>query len=135
MSGRNPATTHGGGQALKVAVHIARAKTDMSSDAALATRAGVHYDTLMNWFSERTVPRPFELSKVAKALDVSLNDLLSAWEGRPLEPPPLQDAIRELVEEIRLQRAQEHEATMALLQAVGSLVRVDPARAGTRGDS
>lgn len=135
MSGRNPATTHGGGQALKVAIHIARAKTDMTSDSQLARRAGVHYDTLMNWFSERTVPRPFELSKIAKVLDVSLNDLLSAWEGRPVEPPPLQDAIRELVEEMRLQRAQEHEATMALLQAIGSLVPAGPAPAGTPVDS
>lgn len=125
----------GGGQALKVAIHVARAKTDMASDMALALRAGVHYDTLMNWYSERTTPRPHELSKVARALDVSLNDLMAAWEGRPIEPPPLQDAIRELVEELRLTRAQQHESTMALLQAIGALHHEGPARAGTRTDS
>lgn len=124
-----------GGKALKVAIHVARAKTDMTSDSQLAGRAGVHYDTLMNWFGDRTVPRPAELAKVARTLGVGLNDLMAAWEGRPLEPPPLQDAIRELVAELRLSRAQQHEATMALLQAVGSLVPPDPARAGTRTDS
>lgn len=100
---------------------------------ALSGRAGVHYDTLMNWFSERTTPRPHEISKVARALNVPMADLMAAWEGRPVEPPPLQDAIRELVEEMRLQRAQEHEATMALLQAIGVLARGDLDHAGTPG--
>lgn len=131
MSGENPATVTGGGQALKIAIHVARARADITSDMALATRAGVHYDTLMNWYSERTTPRPAELAKVAKCLDVSLNELLSAYEGRPLEPPPLQDAIRELVEELRLSRAQQHESTMAILQAIGAVARPTRAREET----
>lgn len=122
-----------GGQALKQAIHVARARTDMTSDMALATRAGVHYDTLMNWFGNRTVPRPHEVSKIARALNVPMADLLAAWEGRDLEPPPLQDALRDLVGEIsaliaesRLARAQQDEATMALLRAVGALARSGP---------
>jgi lambda repressor-like predicted transcriptional regulator len=124
-----------GGQALKQAIHVARAKTDMTSDMALSIRAGVHYDTLMNWFGDRTVPRPHEVSKVAKVLNVPMADLLAAWEGRDVEPPPLQDAIRELIEEMRLSRAQQDEATMALLRAVGALTREAPGHAGTPADS
>lgn len=124
-----------GGQALKQAIHVARAKTDMTSDMALSIRAHISYDTLMNWFGDKTVPRPFEVSKVAKALNVPMADLLAAWEGRPIEPPPLHDAIRELIEELRLSRAQQDESTRALLQAVGALVREAPARTGTPGDS
>lgn len=134
MSGRNPEATTGGGRALKIAIHTARARAEITSDSALALKAGVHYDTLMNWYSERTTPRPHELSKVARALDVPLNDLMAAWEGRPIEPPPVQDAMRELVEEMRLARAQQHEATMALLSAVGALIREAPAHTGTRAD-
>lgn len=127
--------TAGGGQALKTAIHVARARAGILSDTALSLRAGVHYDTLMNWYSGRTTPRPFELSKVAKALDVPLNDLMSAWEGRPIEPPPLQDALRELVDELRLSRAQQHEATMALLQAIAAVAPPARARAGKRAGS
>jgi lambda repressor-like predicted transcriptional regulator len=124
-----------GGQALKQAIHVARARTDMTSDMQLSTRAGVSYDTFMNWFGDKTVPRPHEVKKVADTLGIRYADLMAAWEGRPIDPPPLQDAIRELVEELRLSRVQQHEATLALLQAVGALVRGDPRpperRAGT----
>ncbi len=122
----------GGGAALKRAIHVGRARSGITSDTALAIRAGVHYDTLMNWYSGRTTPRPAELAKVARVLDVSLNDLLSAYEGRPLDPPPVQDAIRELVEELRLSRAQQHESTMAILQAIAAVVPIARAREETR---
>lgn len=122
-----------GGQALKQAIHVARARTDMTSDTQLSIRANVSYDTLMNWFGDKTIPRPHEVKKVADALGIRYADLMAAWEGRPIEPPPLQDAIRELVEELRLSRAQQHEATLQLLRAVGALFPSTPGRRGTRG--
>jgi transcriptional regulator with XRE-family HTH domain len=131
-----------GGPALKRAIHIARAKTDITSDMELARQAGVHYDTMMNWYGGRTTPRPFEVRKVATVLGVSLTDLMSAYEGYDPEPPPLQDAVRELVGEMRaliaesrLARAQQDEATMALLRALGALARTDPAPPETPGGS
>lgn len=125
-----------GGQALKQAIHVARARTDMTSDMELSRRSHVSYDTFMNWFGDKTIPRPFEVKKVADALGVPYGDLMAAWEGRPVEPPPLQDAIASLVEEMRLGRAQQHEATMALLTATGALVSASvPARRETPADS
>lgn len=121
-----------GGQALKQAIHVARARTDMTSDTQLSIRAGVSYDTFMNWFGDKTTPRPAEVKKVADALGIRYAELMAAWEGRPIDPPPLQDAIRELVEELRLGRAQQHEATLALLRAVGALAPGDPGPRGTR---
>lgn len=132
----------GGGAALKRAIHVARARTDFTSDMALARAAHVSYDTLMNWFSDKTTPRPFEVRKVAVALGVSMSDLLAAWEGRDPEPPPVQHAIRDLIGEMRafvsesrMARAQQDEATMALLRAVGALVPGAPAPTETPGDS
>jgi hypothetical protein len=61
-----------GGQALKQAIHVARARTDLTSDMGLARRAGVSYDTFMNWFGDKTVPRPHEVKKVADVLGRSL---------------------------------------------------------------
>jgi hypothetical protein len=43
-----------GGLALKQAIHVARARTELTSDRQLATRAGVSYDTFMNWFGDKT---------------------------------------------------------------------------------
>jgi transcriptional regulator with XRE-family HTH domain len=86
-----------GGARLKQAVHVARAKAGITSDTQLALRANVSYDTLMNWYGGKTVPRGHELEKVAKATGTSLWVLQAAYEGRAPEPPPLQDAIRELV--------------------------------------
>jgi transcriptional regulator with XRE-family HTH domain len=131
-----------GGEALKRAIRIARAKTDITSDTQLALLAGVHYDTLMNWYGNRTTPRPFEVKKVASVLGVPLSELMSAYEGYDPEPPPLQDAVRELVGEMRaliaesrLGRAQQEEATMALLRALGALARRDPDPPETPGGS
>jgi hypothetical protein len=86
-----------GGAALKQAIHVARARAGITSDMQLSLRAHVSYDTLMNWYGERTVPRPNELQKVARTLDVSLTDLMGAYEGRDPEPAPLTDAIADLV--------------------------------------
>ena len=106
---------------LKRALRSARAKAGIRSDVELGLRSGVHLQTIQNWMYGKTTPRPSELSKVARVLDVPMNDLMAVYEGRDPEPPPLQDAIRELVGELRLSRIQQHEATMALLAAVGAL--------------
>jgi hypothetical protein len=112
-----------GGQALKQAIHVARARASITSDMQLALRAGVHYDTFMNWYSDRTTPRAHELSKVARVLDVPLADLLAAWEGRDVEPPALHESIRELVAELRASRASQDATTAALMHALAELAR------------
>lgn len=101
MHRKERATQSQGGKALKQAIHVARARTDMTSDVELARRAHVSYDTLMNWYGDKTVPRPHEVKKVGDVLGVSYSDLIAAWEGKDPEPPPLQEAIAELVVEIR----------------------------------
>jgi transcriptional regulator with XRE-family HTH domain len=132
----------GGGAALKRAIHVARARTEYTSDMQLAKAANVSYDTLMNWYADKTTPRAFEVRKVAATLGVPFTDLYAAYEGRDPEPPPIQDAIRELVDELRvmvsesrLARAQQDEATMALLRAVGALARGSRGPSGTPADS
>lgn len=128
-----------GGQALKQAIHVARARTDYTSDMQLAIAAGISYDTFMNWFGDKTTPRPAEVKKVADALGIRYDNLMAAWEGRPIEPPPLHEAIADLVSEIRqsieesrLARAQQHEATLELMRAVGSLGAGGRVPRGTR---
>ena len=117
--------TETGGARLKKAVHVARAKAGIASDVQLAQRARVSYDTLMNWFGGKTVPRGHELEKVAKATGTSLWVLQAAYEGRPPDPPPIQDAIRELVAELnslvgelQRDRSERAEAIEARLRAV-----------------
>jgi transcriptional regulator with XRE-family HTH domain len=107
-----------GGPALKQAIHVARARAEITSDVQLALKAGVSYDTLMNWFSDRTTPRPAELKKVADALDVRLVELMDAWDGREPQPPELEDAIRELVAEIRLDRQRRSEVVTVALAGI-----------------
>ncbi|HET7029966.1 MAG TPA: helix-turn-helix transcriptional regulator [Candidatus Limnocylindrales bacterium] len=122
-----------GGQALKTAIHIARERVEIPSDRQLAFRAGVSYDTLMNWFAERTIPRPAELGKVAKVLDVRLVELMDVYEGRDPQPPGLEQRLGELIDELRIAvmemrmgRVQQEEQTAALLRALGLSVRSVP---------
>ncbi len=133
--GEGPRPTLTGGPALKQAIHVARARTELTSDMQLSLRSGVSYDTLMNWYGDRTTPRPAEVKRVADTLGISYSILMAAWEGRDPEPPALQDAIRELVEEMRLSRAQQDESTQVILRALAALLDRDPAPAGTPGDS
>lgn len=118
------------GAALKAAIHIARERAGITSDMQLARAADVSYDTLFNWFSERTVPRPTELKKVADTLGIRLIDLMDVYEGREPEPPGLEerlndvvDELRALTSELRLSRHQQEEATTELMRALGALAR------------
>lgn len=104
-----------GGQALKRAIHVARERAGIPSDMQLARRSGVSYDTLMNWYAERTVPRPSELKKVAEQAGTSLVALMDAYEGRDPEPPTLVEALGELVAELRASR-QENAQLIDLLR-------------------
>lgn len=121
----------GGGQALKRAIHVARARAGIVSDMELSRRAGVSYDTFMNWYGDKTLPRGHEIKKVADTLGVPYGDLMAVWEGRDLEPPPLQDAIRELVIEMRLDRIALHESTDAILRGLAALLPGVPGPSGT----
>ena len=99
------------GQSLKRVIHMARAAAGIPSDLALATAAGVRYQTLMDWYAERNRPTPGPLSKVAEALDISVADLWAAWEGRQSTSSDVAvlvdalnrqtDAITTLVSELR----------------------------------
>lgn len=118
----------GGGAALKQAIHVAREQAGITSDTQLAVQADVSYDTLMNWFGNRTTPRPAELKKVADVLGARLVDLMDAYEGRDPQPPSLEAAILSLVDEMRvalyearLARAQQEESTAAILRALGAV--------------
>lgn len=118
----NRTTSDSGGSALKKAIHLARARAGIVSDMELARRAQVSYDTFMNWYGDKTVPRPHEVKKVADVLGVRYSDLLAAYEGHDPEPPLLQDAIHELVTEMRLEREQQHETAMAIMRALAALL-------------
>lgn len=110
------------GARLKEAIHVARIRAGITSDTQLSLRAGVHYDTLQNWYSGRTMPRAAALRMVADALGVRYSDLQDAYDGRDPEPPTLVDAIQELVAEIRKSEAQHAESTNAILRTLGAML-------------
>lgn len=118
------------GAALKAAIHVARERAGMTSDMQLARAAGISYDTLFNWFSERTVPRPAEMKKVADVLGIRLVELMDVYEGRDPQPPGIEerlgevvDELRALTSELRLSRHQEEESMTELMRALGLAVR------------
>lgn len=100
----------------------ARAKPPITSDVQLAVRAGVHYDTLMNWYAGRTLPRGNALRQVADALGVKYADLQDAYDGRDPEPPTLVEAIQELVAEIRKSEQVHAESTDMILRTLGAML-------------
>lgn len=123
-----------GGRALKSVIHVQRARAGITSDVQLSLRAHVHYDTLMNWYSDRTVPRPAEVKKIADALrkgqlaqgvpddkTVTFGSLMAAYEGQDLEPPSLTEAVLALVEELRQDRTSRREWEQGLLEGLRSL--------------
>lgn len=112
------------GLRLKQALHVARARArpPVTSDTQLSLRAQVHYDTLQNWYSGRTIPRPAELRKVADALGVKYGDLQDAYDGRDPEPPTLVMAIEALIAELREARQQQAESTEAIMRVLGAMM-------------
>lgn len=130
----NAVAVVGGGSALKRAIRVARARSEYTSDMALAIAAGVHYDTLMNWYADRTTPRPAEVRKVARVLGIPYGDLMAAYEGREPEPVPLQDAIRELVDELRQSRHADDQRITRLVDAISELARHDNGRPRASGE-
>jgi transcriptional regulator with XRE-family HTH domain len=116
------------GDRLKRAIHVARARANILYDTDLSVRAGVSYDTLMNWYAGKTVPRGAELRRLGQTLGVSYADLMAAYEGLEPEPQPLQAAVRELVvtvqslvSEIREDRQRGQDAAAAILRAAQAL--------------
>lgn len=107
------------GERIKRAIHVQRARANILYDTDLANRAGVSYDTLMNWFGGKTVPRGAELRRVAQTLGTTYADLMAAYEGTDTEPPELTAVIRELIEELRLQRAELSGAVEGIARALG----------------
>jgi transcriptional regulator with XRE-family HTH domain len=117
-----PVADRDAGQRLKEAIHVARARArpPVTSDRQLALRAGVHYDTLMNWYAGRTLPRGHGLRAVADVLGARYSDLQDAYDGRDPEPPTLVEAIQELIAELREGRREQREATDAILRTLGA---------------
>jgi len=112
------------GGRLREYIHVARAraKPPITSDMQLALRAGVHYDTLMNWYAGRTLPRPGSLRQIADTLGVSYADMQDAYDGRDPEPPTLVEAIEKLIDELRVGRREQAAATTAILHALGAIL-------------
>lgn len=115
-------------QDLKRALRAARSQKGYESDQSLALASGVHLQTLQNWMYGKTTPRPHELSKVARTLDVPLDHFMAIYEGREPQAQPLEEAvadltaaIRELVAEIREERERGQDAAAAMLRAAGVL--------------
>lgn len=117
---QHPVSDRDRGQALRQAIHEARPKVGIDSDADLALRAGVHYDTLMNWFRGATTPRPSAVRRVADVLKVPYGDLLAAWDLREPAAIPLEQAVSDLIVEIRLAMVDERHARAELMRAIAS---------------
>lgn len=116
---KTPKPPAAGGKALKRAIHVARARAGLTSDVQLSVQAGVHYDTLMNWYGDRTVPRPAEVKKVATVLGVPYGDLMAAYDGTDPEPKPVQDALVDLANVLR-ESIEEDRATRATIERVAN---------------
>lgn len=109
-------------------MRAARSQQGYESDQSLALASGVHLQTLQNWMYGKTTPRPHELSKVAKVLDLPLDHFMAIYEGREPEAQPLHEAIaeltaalRDLVGEMREERERGQDAAAAMLRAAGAL--------------
>lgn len=87
------------GQRLRRAIEegIGRS-TDVRSISALCRVAHLNRNTIYAWFTGKAVPSSQALSRVAHALDMSLMDLVAAWEGR--YPEPTEEAIRDLTDRL-----------------------------------
>lgn len=72
--------------------------TDVRSISALCRVARINRNTIYAWFTGKAVPSSQLLSRVAHALDMSLMDLVAAWEGR--YPEPTEELVRELIDRL-----------------------------------
>lgn len=108
------------GQRLKRAIHAARGHTPYTSDTQLAVAARVHYDTMMNWYSGRTVPRPSSVRQVADVLGVPYADLMAAYDGRDPDDVPLEQAVADLIVEIRHALVDERKARAELMRSIAA---------------
>lgn len=108
------------GQRLRHAIHEARAAAGIDSDNQLALRANVHYDTLMNWYRGATVPRPSSVRQIADVLGVSYGDLLAAYDGREPAAVPLEQAVADLIVEIRVAVVGERQARTAMMRMIAA---------------
>lgn len=108
------------GQRLKRAIHVARSRSRFTSDVQLALAAHVHYDTLMNWYGGRTVPRPASIKQIADALDIPYADLMAAYDDRQPEAVPIEQAVADLIVEIRVAMVEERQARASLMRTIAA---------------
>jgi transcriptional regulator with XRE-family HTH domain len=121
-SAKAPVTARDRGQALRQAIHEARARAGIDTDTELALRSRVSYDTLMNWYSGATTPRPAIVRKLAATLDVPYGDLLAAYDGTEPEPVPLHEAVQSLILEIRAAMIDERRARAELMRTIAMML-------------
>lgn len=108
---------------LKRALKVGMAAAGVDGWIALAFAAKVSPTTLENWIYGRTTPRAKELAKVAAVLRPYMTpaELESAYYGTEPAEPPITEALRELLPELRelviLLRAQADQAILEEVRA------------------
>jgi transcriptional regulator with XRE-family HTH domain len=118
MKSDKTSSARAAGQRLKQAIHVARERAGITSDIDLSEQADVHYDTFMNWYSGKTTPRPFQVRKVADVLGVPYGDLLAAYDGREPAAVPLEQAVAQLIVEIRASVVDERRARADMMRTI-----------------
>jgi hypothetical protein len=103
---------------MKSLIHAERERVGITRDMALSVTAGVHYETLMNWYSGKTTPRPREVAKIGDVIGVPYGDLLAAYEGREPAKVPLEQAVADLIVEIRAAMVDERRARAEMMRAI-----------------
>jgi len=108
---------------LKQALRVAMTEAGYDGWEELANAAGVSSTTVENWIYARTVPRAKELRRMGDFLRpfTSPSALESAYAGLPPEEPPVIDALRDLLPELRelvvLLRAQADQVVLEEVRA------------------
>lgn len=132
--------TERAGDRLRAYIADRMADRGIKSVSELARRANVSRDTFQQWWRGRP-PQRSTAELVARELGVTFADLIAAREG---SSPGASDgsgldalinALRELVAEMRLSRAQVDESTIALLRAIAAVLPSSQERRGTLDDS
>jgi transcriptional regulator with XRE-family HTH domain len=107
----------GNHEALKRALRAARNESGYESDIALALASDVHLQTIQNWMSGKTTPRPAELSKVARAVDKPMDHFMAIYEDREPQEQPLHEAVADLTATLKEGRDVDSLATAIERQA------------------